>query len=71
MHESKESSSETKEELELSNFLNEFHDVFTDESLGSYLPKEGQMIILYTLYQVAHHLIGLPIESLWLNKRKS
>ena len=34
--------SETKEDLELSNFLNEFQDVFTDDIPSELPPKRGQ-----------------------------
>ena len=38
----KEVRSETREDLELSNFLNEFQDVFTDDIPSEIPPKRGQ-----------------------------
>ncbi len=46
---SNEVGKENKEDLGFSNFLNEFHNVFTWMIFfGSYLPKEDKMIIHIT-----------------------
>ena len=39
---SKNASYETKEEIEMSNFLKEFQDVFTNDNHGELPPKRGQ-----------------------------
>lgn len=61
---------ETKEELELSNFLHEFQDVFLDDNPRNLPPKRGIDDHSIDLSQLVHLLISCLIEPHELYKRK-
>ena len=58
----------SKEEIDLSNFLNQYQDVFIDDELP---PKRGDDDHKIELIPGAHHLTNLLIEFHKLNKRRS
>ena len=64
-------SESSKKELDLSKFLKENEDVFIDDIPCELPPKRGDDDHFIELFPGVLHLIGLLIESLRLNKRRS